>query len=36
MDNSARDSNGGSEVSYANRADTHRAPAFPALDGPFS
>ncbi|HEY2968308.1 MAG TPA: hypothetical protein VGK75_08055, partial [Casimicrobiaceae bacterium] len=28
IDDSAPDSNGGAGVVYANRADTHRAPAF--------
>jgi len=36
IDDSAPNSNGGAEVGYANRADTHRAPAFPALYGPLS
>src|SRR5262245_1874870 len=36
MDDSARDSNGGAGVGYANRADTHLIvhPASPALYGP--
>jgi len=36
IDDSAPDSNGGAGAGYANRADTHRAPAFPALYGPLS
>jgi len=33
---SAPDSNRGAGVGYANRADTYRAQAFPALYGPLS
>jgi len=36
IDGLAPDSNGGAGVGYANRADTHRAPAFPALYEPLS